>query len=974
MKVLLLTDVPPCHQYTGGLVLNSLVEFLPVDQVAICAVINPKLKLEIPSALNRIPKLLLKKPRESSFKLFPSFLGSMSAYVFELFQDLFVHNKLLPQIVNFAKEQQVDALWVLLEGQTMIRLAKRLSEVLSIPLFTQVCDPFELWLRHNGIDRFTQRRLLAEFDKVIAHSRSCATASWAMSQAYTKKYGVKNQPVIAGLPKILGQFPATSPHVREEFIIGVAGQIYAISEWNSLIQALNETSWTIVNRKIRIRVLSGNFHSSTQNPVNFEYLGWQSQADTIRLLAECDLLYLPYWFSEEFSRETTYCFPSKLVSYFAAGRPVFCHAPAYASPLQYIVQNDAGYLCESLIVQDIIKILESTMTNTKRYAQIAANGSACFFRDFTLERMRESFFQFLGFLPTENVISSYLSKQTHNDEQTEISADSKWRAKVSIIIPVYNGANYLKEAIESALLQTYQNIEIIVINDGSNDNGATEAIALSFGDRIRYFSKPNGGVASALNVGISKMTGDYFSWLSHDDLYVKDKIELQIKTLSKINNDKVVIYSNYSIFTTDPNKDMLQTMKGVPPSEFRYWLTFENRLHGCTLLIPKSAFEEWGFFDENLCTTQDYDLWFRIAQSYQFIHLPENLVKSRSHSEQGSIKMKDIALKECNDLLSYFVKQLSTVEIQQAACCSPGLGYAQLTSSMWYRGFFSAGWTGACLSVKHSLNAPLKEIALGHCILIKGLLLHYIVKPIRKILPPYIRICIKSFLKSVVNLTVPGVSTVKHERYAALEQMDLKDKFTVIYQENMFKGQKSRSGEGSDLLQTAVIRREIPKLFHELQVRSVLDAPCGDWFWMKEMTLNVEHYIGVDIVDALIQKNQNEYSSNQVHFKCVNLVSERLPKVDLIISRDCLVHLSYEESIKIIKNFKASGAKYLLTTTFINRDHNVDLGKGFWRTLNLQLPPFNFPTPLKIINEGCTEGDNQFTDKCLALWRLEDLN
>ena len=90
--------------------------------------------------------------------------------------------------------------------------------------------------------------------------------------------------------------------------------------------------------------------------------------------------------------------------------------------------------------------------------------------------------------------------------------------KVSIIIPVYNGANYVSEAIDSALAQTYKNIEIIVVNDGSSDDGATEKIAKSYGDRIRYFAKENGGVSSALNFGIRQMTGEWFSWLSHDDL------------------------------------------------------------------------------------------------------------------------------------------------------------------------------------------------------------------------------------------------------------------------------------------------------------------------------------------------------------------------------------------------------------------------------------------------------------------------
>ena len=126
--------------------------------------------------------------------------------------------------------------------------------------------------------------------------------------------------------------------------------------------------------------------------------------------------------------------------------------------------------------------------------------------------------------------------------------NSEWLPKVSIIIPVYNGANYMREAIDSALNQTYKNIEVIVVNDGSTDNGETEAIALEYGERIRYFKKRNGGVSSALNYGISKMTGEYFSWLSHDDVYSPEKIRHQIESLALTDKkDAVALCAHYFI-------------------------------------------------------------------------------------------------------------------------------------------------------------------------------------------------------------------------------------------------------------------------------------------------------------------------------------------------------------------------------------------------------------------------------------------
>ena len=95
--------------------------------------------------------------------------------------------------------------------------------------------------------------------------------------------------------------------------------------------------------------------------------------------------------------------------------------------------------------------------------------------------------------------------------------------KVSIIIPVYNGENYIREAIDSALSQTYKNIEIIVVNDGSKDN--TDEICKSYGKKIKYIKKENGGVATALNTGIKAAKGQYIAWLSHDDLYKENRIE-----------------------------------------------------------------------------------------------------------------------------------------------------------------------------------------------------------------------------------------------------------------------------------------------------------------------------------------------------------------------------------------------------------------------------------------------------------------
>ncbi len=303
--------------------------------------------------------------------------------------------------------------------------------------------------------------------------------------------------------------------------------------------------------------------------------------------------------------------------------------------------------------------------------------------------------------------------------------NSRFNPKVSIVIPVYNGSDYLREAIDSALAQTYSNIEIIVINDGSNDGGATEKIALSYGERIRYFRKPNGGVASALNMAIDNMNGEYFSWLSHDDLYFERKVERQIEFLSAINSEernKVAVYSDYAHFTNNPDELTLKKMPGVPPNKFRYWLTTENILHGCTLLIPKIAFIKIGRFDTQLRTTQDYDLWFRLAREYQLVHLGECLVKGRLHPNQGSRTMAAVGDIEKENLLTGMVLDLSKDELRASSQDEVTVAYAMIAKSMWCREFNKTAWQSAWLSLKclsiRSSSADIRAInLLSHQIL-----------------------------------------------------------------------------------------------------------------------------------------------------------------------------------------------------------------------------------------------------------------
>jgi len=209
---------------------------------------------------------------------------------------------------------------------------------------------------------------------------------------------------------------------------------------------------------------------------------------------------------------------------------------------------------------------------------------------------------------------------------------------VSIVIPVYNGSNYIREALESALEQSYSNCEIIVVNDGSTDN--TEEILLSYGNNIRYFYKENGGVSTALNLGIEKMRSEYFSWLSHDDIYYHDKIERQINALKNCGDMTRIVWGDYDWIVKENDGQMRLYPRQFLKTDTTNVLTdsvypvIKHYIAGCALLIHRSHFERVGLFRTDLRYTQDYDLWFRMFCGQKTVCIASSLYKSRLHPQQ----------------------------------------------------------------------------------------------------------------------------------------------------------------------------------------------------------------------------------------------------------------------------------------------------------------------------------------------------
>ena len=211
------------------------------------------------------------------------------------------------------------------------------------------------------------------------------------------------------------------------------------------------------------------------------------------------------------------------------------------------------------------------------------------------------------------------------------------------------------------------------------------------------------------------------------------------------------------------------------------------------------------------------------------------------------------------------------------------------------------------------------------------------------------------------------------ERADELTKLGLQERFERIYSTNLWSDPESRSGVGSALDATRVLRAELPKALRELGTRVLLDVPCGDFTWMERVDLAGIQYIGGDIVPSIVAENQRLHESGTRRFALVDLTRDELPDADVLLCRDCLVHLCYANIRAVLANIARSNIRYVLMTSFPGRGGNRDVQDGDWRTLDFQAPPFSLPEPRLAIVEQCEEEEGSYADKSLLAWRMDDL-
>lgn len=227
----------------------------------------------------------------------------------------------------------------------------------------------------------------------------------------------------------------------------------------------------------------------------------------------------------------------------------------------------------------------------------------------------------------------------------------------------------------------------------------------------------------------------------------------------------------------------------------------------------------------------------------------------------------------------------------------------------------------------------------------------------------------KHFVAKVARLTLGNELYFRLHR-RLLQFRSNRRVFTEIYKNHLWGAGETVSGDGSTLESSASLRDTLPRLLAELGAKSLLDAGCGDFNWMKSVDLNGVRYIGVDVVEPLIRRNAELYGSESRIFLVADITRDRLQNVDIALCRQCLIHLSNRQVCVALRNLKSIGAKYLLATTYPLVTSNADIWPGSFRPINLEIQPFNLPKPLSVFH------DSRVTDRSsvLGLWRLDDIS
>lgn len=194
--------------------------------------------------------------------------------------------------------------------------------------------------------------------------------------------------------------------------------------------------------------------------------------------------------------------------------------------------------------------------------------------------------------------------------------------------------------------------------------------------------------------------------------------------------------------------------------------------------------------------------------------------------------------------------------------------------------------------------------------------------------------------------------------------------FTVIYEKGLWFEGDSKSGRASGLPETQRIARELARIRVKYQLQSLVDLPCGDCHWQFAHNLGFSRYIGVDVVEEMIDRNKIAYASPERDFLQLNILEEGAPVGDIVLCRDLMIHLSNTQISSALRNLVKNNTGYVAISTAPRTERNANIPTGASRCVNLEAEPFNLPPPIEYLADGL----NPQSNRVIGLWRASDIH
>lgn len=403
-KILLLTGTPPGSPGVGGIFLHDLCIAYPKDRIC-CYAIAPSWNTTVSSDLDWLPISFGTLPRQQGFNRYGLGLSHLTGFFSRYCAKKFNENYLINSIVAFGKQQKVSMVWATLDEPVIINIVRKVAQLLDAKLVLTIWDPPEQICSNYRFDKYFQEKVLSEFRQVLRSSLRCGVASEPMAQEYRMRYNVNPIVLIHGVEWDVRKPPADCLVDDNRFIIGFAGSLYARKEWNALLSALSNLNWQIEGRNISIIVIGNCESSKIEKKMPIQFLGWQPLQKAVDILSRADIAYLPYWFDAGHSHSAKMCFPNKLSTYLASGRPVFFHGPKDSSPAQFFERFPIGLCCHSMREAEIVDCIRQFIVDKDLYNSFTMAGQRALDLELNIDVFRSRFAELIGIEKKELSIS-----------------------------------------------------------------------------------------------------------------------------------------------------------------------------------------------------------------------------------------------------------------------------------------------------------------------------------------------------------------------------------------------------------------------------------------------------------------------------------------------------------------------------------------------------------------------------------------